>query len=91
MTLRFQRDDGTYTVSVGDFYAEEERDVVVEVTLAEQTARSAFDSVPHLVASLAYTNILSKVPIRGEFVVGSISRLVSSDHVSRGHSHVLVQ
>jgi hypothetical protein len=82
-----QRDDGSYNVSVGDFYAEESRDVVVEVTLV--TVNSA-EAVPHLAASLAYTDVVRKMPIRGQAVVCSIAR-PSGTEVSPDNIHVSAQ
>jgi von Willebrand factor type A domain len=83
-----QRDDGSYTVSVGDFYAEESRDVVVEVTLVTEV--NSAEAVPHLVASLAYTDVVRKMPIRGDPVVCSIAR-PSSAEFSPDDIHVCAQ
>jgi Mg-chelatase subunit ChlD len=83
-----RRDDGSYTVSVGDFYAEESRDVVAEVTLASVV--NSVETVPHLVASLAYTDVVRKMPIRGQAVVCSIAR-PSGTQVSPDDIHVSAQ
>lgn len=59
----------TFTVSLGDFYAEETRDILVEVTLAKPVTscvseKANNDRFVHLLATLSYTDILKKTPMR---------------------------
>jgi Mg-chelatase subunit ChlD len=59
-----ERDDGSFTVDVGDFYAEESRDVLVEIELLETNHTS-----PIVEMSLAYADIIAKKPATfGPFV-----------------------
>jgi len=88
------RDNGMYTVNLGDFIAEEVRDVLVEVKLAQPTNSLALNDhrpVPHLVASVAYTDTLGKCPARTSPVVVPIARPLSSAVVSAANAHVTVQ
>jgi len=88
------RDNGTYTVNLGDLIAEEVRDVLVEVKLAKPTyslTPNDHGPVPHLVASVAYTDTLGKCPARTNPVVVQIGRPLSSAVVSAANLHVTVQ
>ncbi len=88
------RDNGAYTVNLGDFIAEEVRDVLVEIKLAQPTSSFAPNDhgpVPHLVASVAYTDTLGKCPARTNPVVVQIGRPMLSTIVSPANSHVTVQ
>lgn len=51
------RGDGSFTVNMDDFYAEERRDVIVDFDLANVTSN---EPVLHLVATLSYMNVLTK-------------------------------
>jgi von Willebrand factor type A domain len=85
----------TYTVSLGDFYAAETRDVLVEVTL-ENTVTSIGEKAPkdgivHLLATLSYTDILKKTPIRSpKRIVCSIER-PDNDEVSADNEYIAKQ
>jgi hypothetical protein len=85
-----KRDNGTYSVTVGDFYAEESRDVLFEVKLA--TPREGADGSPiaHAIVSLSYTDTIEKRPIETGPVKCSINRPPGNE-VSETHLHVLVQ
>ena len=67
-----QRENGTYTVTVGDFYAEETRDVLFEITLAGGSAGPS--PVPHVVVSLSYTDTIQKNACSTAPFVCAISR-----------------
>eukprot|EP00526_Cylindrotheca_closterium_P013640 CAMPEP_0113619468 /NCGR_PEP_ID=MMETSP0017_2-20120614/9886_1 /TAXON_ID=2856 /ORGANISM="Cylindrotheca closterium" /LENGTH=526 /DNA_ID=CAMNT_0000529045 /DNA_START=85 /DNA_END=1665 /DNA_ORIENTATION=+ /assembly_acc=CAM_ASM_000147 len=56
---KINRGDGTFTVNLGDFYAEENRDVIVDFDLSNVASDVP---VPHCVASLSYMDVLSKKP-----------------------------
>jgi hypothetical protein len=58
-----KRENGAYSVTVGDFFAEETRDVLFEVKLANpSTVYLAL--VPHVIVSMAYTDTILKRPIQ---------------------------
>lgn len=83
-----RREDGTYTVNVGDFYAEETRDVLVQIKLAtpppppadrrniksEQDDEDDLKPIPHVAVSLAYSDTVHKTLVQGEEHVASILR-----------------
>ncbi|KAL3936229.1 MAG: hypothetical protein SGBAC_008413 [Bacillariaceae sp.] len=54
---KVDRGDGSFTVNMDDFYAEERRDVIVDFDLANVTSN---EPVLHLVATLSYMNVLTK-------------------------------
>ncbi|CAJ1931149.1 unnamed protein product [Cylindrotheca closterium] len=60
---KINRGDGTFTVNIGDFYAEEHRDVIVDFDLSNVASD---EPVPHFVASLSYMEVLSKKPAQTE-------------------------
>jgi VWA / Hh protein intein-like len=68
-----KREDDSYTVHVGDFYAEESRDVLINVTLADNDTKTA-EPIPHLMVSLSYTDILEKKPVEIGPLICSIAR-----------------
>jgi von Willebrand factor type A domain len=84
-----QRDNGTYTVNIGDFYAEESRDVIIEVTLANVNT-TGITQLPHLSASLAYTDILQKKPVQSKPLICTVNRPPGSE-VSEDNAHVAAQ
>jgi len=71
-----EREDGSYTVNVGDFYAEESRDVVVEVRL---TSTPSDSPVPHVLASLSYTDVSNKCRIHEGPIACTILRPCNED------------
>ena len=83
-----QRDNGTYTVNLGDFYAEESRDVVMQVKLASPVVSTP--SIPHIRAFLSYTDTLQKRPVVTPTVVASIARPWGAE-IAEAHTHVAVQ
>ena len=83
------RDNGIYTVNVGDFFAEEERDVLIEVTLVPNTSGS-MDPIPHLSVSLAFTDVIVKKPVQSSTLVCSIARPQGAE-ISMDDTHVAAQ
>jgi Mg-chelatase subunit ChlD len=55
------RGNGSYTVNVGDFYAEESRDVLFELQLSTAPSDTP---VPHVMVSLSYMDTINKKPAR---------------------------
>jgi Mg-chelatase subunit ChlD len=84
-----ERENGSHTVTVGDFYAEESRDVIVTVKLATPKTPSP-TGIPHLSVSLAYTDTLQKRPKQTGPVLCSISRPAGSE-LSDVDTHVAAQ
>jgi von Willebrand factor type A domain len=79
-----RHDDGSYSVILGDMYAEESRDVVVEVLLAkpvEGTDAMAVDKappIPHVQFSVSYVDTIRGVPMMAGPVVGHVARPVGA-------------
>jgi hypothetical protein len=73
---KVDRGDGSFTVNLGDFYAEERRDVLVEFDLANVTSN---EPVLHLVSTLVYMNVLTKKNTTAGPRDCSISRPDSAD------------
>jgi Mg-chelatase subunit ChlD len=53
---KIPRDDGSYTITVGDFYAEESRDVLFDLELSHAPSDTA--SVPHVMVTLSYMDTI---------------------------------
>jgi len=67
--------DGSFAITVGDVYAQESRDVVIDVVLAKSRPKKAkTTSVPHIVVSLAYTDTLQKKLVATGTLSCSIAR-----------------
>mmetsp|Transcript_23947 Transcript_23947/g.44025 ORF Transcript_23947/g.44025 Transcript_23947/m.44025 type:complete len:531 (+) Transcript_23947:131-1723(+) len=83
------RENGAYSVTVGDFFAEETRDVLFEVKLASPTTVS-LAPVPHAIVSMAYTDTILKRPVQ---VSPKICNIVRADgtEVSEANIHVVAQ
>jgi len=84
-----KRENGVYTVNVGDFFAEEERDVLVEVSLAQNASGDA-KPIPHLSVSLAYTDVVAKKPEKSVDLTCSIVRPTGVE-ISADSEHVAAQ
>lgn len=82
-----KQDDGSFKVDVADFYAEESRDILFTVALAD-TASST--PVPHVSARISYLDTINKKLAKSDFVLGSVSRPTSSE-VSALNEHVAIQ
>ncbi|KAL7573448.1 hypothetical protein ACA910_013764 [Epithemia clementina (nom. ined.)] len=98
-----RRENGSFTVTMGDFYAEETRDLVVTVKLAVPTPPPPPTNgtntdppqgvpIPHLSATLSYTDTLeSKLVQQGDTVQVSIARPLDSTVLSEENAHVATQ
>jgi hypothetical protein len=84
-----ERENGSHTVTVGDFYAEESRDVLVTVKLARPESPSS-TPIPHLSVSLSYTDTLQKRPKQMGPILCSIARPTGSE-LSESDTHVTAQ
>eukprot|EP00558_Chaetoceros_sp_UNC1202_P010361 CAMPEP_0197247104 /NCGR_PEP_ID=MMETSP1429-20130617/26099_1 /TAXON_ID=49237 /ORGANISM="Chaetoceros sp., Strain UNC1202" /LENGTH=468 /DNA_ID=CAMNT_0042707933 /DNA_START=167 /DNA_END=1573 /DNA_ORIENTATION=- len=86
--------DRSYAISLGDFYAEESRDIVIEASLAQRCLKpgtfNTGDGVPHIIASLSYVDTIKKQIVARDSVVGSIVR-PDGNEVSNTNSHVALQ
>lgn len=88
-----KRENGTFSVSVGDFFAEETRDVVFKVKLSTVGGGSdaiASSPVPHVTVSMAYTDTILKCPARFGPILVSIAR-PNGTVVSEANAHVAAQ
>jgi hypothetical protein len=82
-----KNDDGSYTVTLNDFYAEESRDIVFEVVLAKETN---IDPTVHVSLSMKYLDTINSKLTQSDNVLGSISRPLGIE-VSKSHPHVNLQ
>lgn len=73
---KVDRGDGSFTVSLGDFYAEESRDVIFDFDLSKEASETP---VPHIQASLTYMNIINKTNTHASPVECCISRPETED------------
>lgn len=80
--------DGSYKVTLGDFYAEESRDVLFEVSLA--TGSKGLEPFPHAQCSLSYLDTIQKRLVDSETITASITRPPGLE-VSASNLHVAVQ
>jgi len=84
-----KNEDGSYSIAVGDFYAEESRDILFDVTLPKEGTKST--STPLVLASLSYMDTINKTLVNNnQEVEGSLLRPDTSE-VSEGNHHVIVQ
>ncbi len=79
--------DGSYSVALKDFYAEESRDVIFQVTLSDVCS---CDPVPQMTASIQYLDTLRSKLEQSEEVIGSIQR-PEGDEISEMNQHVFLQ
>jgi len=84
-----KRENGSYTVTLGDFFAEEKRDLVLTVKLATP-ARPTEDATPHVVGCVSYTDTLQSRLAQGERVAVSIAR-PEGGALSSENEHVAAQ
>lgn len=79
--------DGSYSVKLNDFYAEESRDIVFEITLS-----SKCDSAPvvYVVSSILYLDTINSMLIHSDDSQGSIARPLG-DKLSAVNQHVVLQ
>jgi hypothetical protein len=86
----------TYSVSLGDFYAEETRDILVTVTLANAVFSCVKEEIPnnevvHLKANLSYTDILKKAPLRSPQHTACFIQRPNNDYVSVDNEYISKQ
>ena len=80
-----RRENGSYTVTMGDFYAEETRDLVVTIKLAIPSSQQGRpvtqenEPITHASASLSYTDTVEARLVQGETVLVSIARPTSTN------------
>ena len=79
--------DGSYTVALNDFYAEESRDVILDVTLTNET-NSAL--AVHVTSSMSYMDTINSKLVQSSNIQGSIIRPVG-DELSPSDHHVSLQ
>jgi Mg-chelatase subunit ChlD len=86
------RPNGSYTVPIGDFYAGETRDVLLEVQLANLGLEDGdHEAIPHLTATLDYTDTMRRAACTtGPPLVCSIAR-PEGKVLSPANHHVVTQ
>jgi len=85
---KMRQPDGSYAVTLGDFYSEESRDVILEVSLASGSRGS--EPVPHVQCTLSYLDTIKKCLTDGDAVTASIARPTGSK-MSPSNLHVAAQ
>jgi len=81
-----------YKVAMGDFYAQETRDVIFTTTLAESPPHNAVERpVPHVQVSMDYTDTIDKKMVTVAPVAASINRPFRTDAVSKTDPYVAWQ
>jgi hypothetical protein len=85
---KIQRGNGSYTITVGDFYAEETRDVLFDIKLA--CGEPGLIPIPHAMTQLSYTDTIHKAACTAWPIVCSIARRRGSE-VSESNSQVETQ
>mmetsp|Transcript_53161 Transcript_53161/g.64046 ORF Transcript_53161/g.64046 Transcript_53161/m.64046 type:complete len:533 (+) Transcript_53161:113-1711(+) len=84
-------DEGkVYKVTMGDFYAQETRDLIFSMTLAEGSS-DVDTPVPHVTVSMVYTDTIDKKMVRAPVVVASIDRPFGTSTVSKEDPYVAWQ
>jgi secreted protein with Ig-like and vWFA domain len=78
--------NGSYSVPLGDFYAEESRDVLVETTLSNFSGTK----VPHVAVNVSYLDTIHKKLVTSDKITGSIDR-PNNNTISATNKHVAVQ
>ena len=85
---KIQHSNGSYTITVGDFYAEESRDVLFDIKLAR--GEPGLIPIPHVMTQLSYTDSIHKAASTEGPNVCSIARPRGSE-VSKSNPHVEAQ
>lgn len=81
--------DTTYSVSIGDLYAEESRDILFEVSLARSNCTVDY-WITHATVSISYVDLVSEKLVSCKPVPCDIAR-ISGSAVSAADQHVKVQ
>lgn len=79
--------DGSYSISLNDFYAEESRDIIFEVSL---TSESSSAPVVHVSSSMSYLDTINSKLVQSDSVEGSLSRPIGNE-ISQSNHHVSLQ
>jgi hypothetical protein len=79
--------NGSYRVVLGDFYADENRDILLRTTLTNAVDENY---VPHVTASVSYLDTIQKTIVTNKDVHGSVQRPLGC-HVSKTNNHVALQ
>eukprot|EP00521_Asterionellopsis_glacialis_P008482 CAMPEP_0195280982 /NCGR_PEP_ID=MMETSP0707-20130614/471_1 /TAXON_ID=33640 /ORGANISM="Asterionellopsis glacialis, Strain CCMP134" /LENGTH=502 /DNA_ID=CAMNT_0040339817 /DNA_START=49 /DNA_END=1557 /DNA_ORIENTATION=+ len=91
---KLEQKNGTYTVTLGDFYAEEKRDVLFEVTLSppnqDHGVGEINSPIPQVSVHLSFMDTIHKSLVDGDSVTCSIGR-PSGEEVSVPNHYVTVQ
>jgi len=84
-----KQENGSFNIPIGDFYAEESRDIIFNVALAKG---SDFGTQPvvHVSVSMTYMDTINKKLERCDAIEGSIARPNGSE-VSESNDHVALQ
>eukprot|EP00979_Chaetoceros_neogracilis_P002918 scaffold489_cov202-Chaetoceros_neogracile.AAC.1 len=82
--------DGSYLVPIGDFYAEESRDVIVETTLLARRDPHATTTMPLISANLSYLDTINKKLVTLNKVTGFVTR-PNDGTVSKTNEYVALQ
>eukprot|EP00565_Helicotheca_tamesis_P008941 CAMPEP_0185723920 /NCGR_PEP_ID=MMETSP1171-20130828/589_1 /TAXON_ID=374046 /ORGANISM="Helicotheca tamensis, Strain CCMP826" /LENGTH=506 /DNA_ID=CAMNT_0028391689 /DNA_START=51 /DNA_END=1571 /DNA_ORIENTATION=+ len=70
-----KQEDGSFKVNLGDFYAEESRDVVFHVNLrSDESTDGEGNGIPHAMASLSYLDTIKKELVEGDAATAYIKR-----------------
>lgn len=91
-----QESDGSYKVRIGDFYAEESRDIVFETTLLdpvsnEMASANVLDAnIPHVNVSVSYLDTIQKKLTSSPSLTGFVARPPGSQ-ISKVNTHVALQ
>mmetsp|Transcript_18474 Transcript_18474/g.26973 ORF Transcript_18474/g.26973 Transcript_18474/m.26973 type:complete len:492 (+) Transcript_18474:40-1515(+) len=80
--------DGSYHIDIGDFYAEESRDIIVETSLSKEGRGEI--KIPHIEASISFLDTIQKKMVADLTVIGSIARPEGTE-VSRANLYVALQ
>jgi len=79
--------DGSYSVQLNDFYAEESRDILFEVTLSSEPSTSP---VVHVAASMSYMDTINSKLVQSDNAQGVIARPIENE-LSSANDHVVLQ
>merc|ERR1712125_119836 len=86
---KIKRENGTYTVNVGDFYAEETRDVVFDIQLAPNDGKIVSTCpMSHANVTLTYTDTIKKCHSKVGPTACKIARPTGSKEISKSNSDV---
>ncbi len=88
---KVKRNDSSYAINLGDLYAEEKRDIIFEVALANPPDTIDY-WITHVKVSLSYVDTLTKEFVSyDEPVPCDIARIDSSSVISASNQHVKIQ